>query len=256
VERSLTTLTIPTAARHMAVIAMHGEMVERLTHERDRGGTLAPLAGISTAIEACRPPPEVIAGQRRTSALSSAITAGRSGCAPQPASAIGAITLPPCRAVALGDELRPVVEALRNVLELLVGCRRLRPIRKRARNIDCVEVLCSPEAVIRTVTVVRLIDLNRTFALCCAKSHRRTVMLSEQSESDHPPNPPESRSRGAERMARHRRRRRDGMRCVTVELRATEINKLIRCGLLAPASRADPFALRIAVHAMFDQVFR
>jgi hypothetical protein len=77
-----------------------------------------------------------------------------------------------------------------------------------------------------------------------------------QSTPEHRPNQPQSRSPAAERMARHRRRRRDGMRCVTVELRATEINKLIRCGFLAPDSRADPFALRKAVHAMFDQVFR
>src|SRR6266849_10716220 len=60
----------------------------------------------------------------------------------------------------------------------------------RSRNIDCVEVVRSPAAVIRTVTVVRLIDLNRTFALCCAKSHRRTVYVEQPARRTRPP--PES----------------------------------------------------------------
>jgi hypothetical protein len=40
-----------------------------------------------------------------------------------------------------------------------------------------------------------------------------------------------ARSSGAERMRRHCERRRDGLRCVVVELRETEINELIRMGL-------------------------
>jgi hypothetical protein len=36
----------------------------------------------------------------------------------------------------------------------------------------------------------------------------------------------------AERMRRHRDRRRDGLRCLTIELRETERDALIRNGLL------------------------
>ena len=57
-------------------------------------------------------------------------------------------------------------------------------------------------------------------------------------------NLPVPRSPDAERMARHRQRRRNGLRSVTVDLRETEIDRLIQCRLLAPVSRADPFALR------------
>jgi hypothetical protein len=96
----------------------------------------------------------------------------------------------------------------------------------------------------------------RTFALCCARIHVGPQMLSDlQSTPDSHPNPPQSRSPAARRMARHRRRRQDGMRCVTVELRETEIDQLIGCRLLAPSSRADPLALRKAVHGLFDQLF-
>jgi hypothetical protein len=47
-------------------------------------------------------------------------------------------------------------------------------------------------------------------------------------------------------MARHRRRRQNGMRCLFIELRETEIDQLIRHKLLAPDSRNDLGALRKA----------
>jgi hypothetical protein len=43
---------------------------------------------------------------------------------------------------------------------------------------------------------------------------------------------PATRSAAAERMRRHRERRRDGLRCVTIELRETEIDALTRRGFL------------------------
>ena len=114
---------------------------------------------------------------------------------------------------------------------------------------------CS-EAAIRTEAAVWVDRPNRTFALCYANTRVGPHMLSDlQSTPDSHPNPPQSRSPAARRMARHRRRRRDGMRCVTVELRETEIDQLIGCRLLAPSSRADPLALRKAVHGLFDQLF-
>jgi hypothetical protein len=47
-----------------------------------------------------------------------------------------------------------------------------------------------------------------------------------------PTSTPAPRSAVAERMRRHRERRRDGLRCVTIELRETEIDALVRNGFL------------------------
>jgi hypothetical protein len=69
------------------------------------------------------------------------------------------------------------------------------------------------------------------------------------------PSPP-TRSPGAERMARHRRRRRNGMRCITIELRKTEIDQLIRHKLLARDSRDDLGALRKALYDFLDDSLR
>ncbi len=60
------------------------------------------------------------------------------------------------------------------------------------------------------------------------------------------------RSPGAERMARHRRRRKKGLRCVTVELRETEIDALIQRRRLAPESRGDLLAVRKALYGLFE----
>ena len=60
-------------------------------------------------------------------------------------------------------------------------------------------------------------------------------------------------SPAAERMRRHRQRRRDGMRCLTVELRETEIDVLISKGLLKADARNDTGAVREALHAYFDR---
>ena len=63
---------------------------------------------------------------------------------------------------------------------------------------------------------------------------------------------PERRVAAAERMRLHRRRQRDGLRCVIVEVRESEVSVLIRIGLLAPETRHDPHAVRRALHAFFD----
>jgi hypothetical protein len=65
---------------------------------------------------------------------------------------------------------------------------------------------------------------------------------------------PNSRSPSAMRMARHRERRRNGTRCITVELREAEIAFLIRSEFLEPEDRADPIALRNAMHRWLDRV--
>jgi hypothetical protein len=60
------------------------------------------------------------------------------------------------------------------------------------------------------------------------------------------------RSPAAERMRLHRERRRNGMRCLTIELRETEIDVLVCMGLLRADMRNDPNAIYEALYAFFD----
>jgi hypothetical protein len=64
---------------------------------------------------------------------------------------------------------------------------------------------------------------------------------------------PAPRSLAAERMRRHRRRKRNSMRCLTIELRDTEIDALIRQRLLNPETRNDPSAVIDALYAFLDR---
>ena len=66
-------------------------------------------------------------------------------------------------------------------------------------------------------------------------------------ELDHRP------SSAAERMRRHRERLRNGMRSLWVELHVTEIDALVRLGLLQTETRNDPNAIRQALYGYFDQ---
>ena len=59
-------------------------------------------------------------------------------------------------------------------------------------------------------------------------------------------------SPAAERMRLHRERRRNGMRCLIIELRETEIDALIRKGLLKSETRNDPSAVSDALYAFLD----
>jgi hypothetical protein len=56
----------------------------------------------------------------------------------------------------------------------------------------------------------------------------------------------------AERMRAHRERRRKGLRCLTIELRATEVEVLIQKGLLKAAARNDLYAVREALYRHLD----
>ncbi len=62
-----------------------------------------------------------------------------------------------------------------------------------------------------------------------------------------------ARSPAAERMRLHRQRRRDGLRCVTIELRETEIHTLINTGLLKYEMRNNVEAIRNALYAFLDR---
>jgi hypothetical protein len=54
------------------------------------------------------------------------------------------------------------------------------------------------------------------------------------------------------RMRLYRDRRRKKLRCLTIEIRETEIDWLIRRGLLNREKRRDPIALKHALYAFFD----
>ena len=54
-------------------------------------------------------------------------------------------------------------------------------------------------------------------------------------------------------MRRHRERRREGLRCVTIELRETEIDTLVQKGLLNIDARSDARAVRKALYQFFDR---
>jgi hypothetical protein len=67
-----------------------------------------------------------------------------------------------------------------------------------------------------------------------------------------PTTEPAAPSAAAERMRRHRQRRRDGLRCLVIELRETEIDVLIRKGLLKRETRNDTSAIIDALYAHLD----
>ncbi len=59
-------------------------------------------------------------------------------------------------------------------------------------------------------------------------------------------------SPGAMRMRRSRERRREGLRCLRVELRATEIDALIRKGLLKSETRNERKVILQALDAFLE----
>jgi len=63
---------------------------------------------------------------------------------------------------------------------------------------------------------------------------------------------PAARSAAAERMRRHRERRRDGLRCLIVELRETEIDALTRRGFLKADARNDLRSIEMALYEFLE----
>ena len=64
---------------------------------------------------------------------------------------------------------------------------------------------------------------------------------------------PATRSTAAERMRRHRERRRDGLRCLIIELRETEIDALARNSFLKADARNDPYAIEMALYEFLER---
>jgi hypothetical protein len=60
----------------------------------------------------------------------------------------------------------------------------------------------------------------------------------------------------AERSRRHRRRRRLGTRCITVEVNESEIAGLVAGGYLPKEAHGDPVAIKAAIEVVdFDELF-
>jgi hypothetical protein len=68
-----------------------------------------------------------------------------------------------------------------------------------------------------------------------------------------PTTKPATRSAAAERMRLHRERRSKGLRCLLIELRATEIDTLISQGFLKAETRHDQRAVREALYAHLER---
>jgi hypothetical protein len=77
--------------------------------------------------------------------------------------------------------------------------------------------------------------------------------MSEHAEMSEPLSRPVGCSAGAERMRAQRQWRQAGLRCLTIELRETEITELIRRKLLDPVARNDAHAIRNALHRHLDE---
>ena len=65
--------------------------------------------------------------------------------------------------------------------------------------------------------------------------------------------PPTAALTGAERQRAYRQRRRQGLRCVPIQIRESEIDVLVRKQLLKPETRNDLGAIIDAVHDFLDQ---
>jgi hypothetical protein len=69
-----------------------------------------------------------------------------------------------------------------------------------------------------------------------------------------PPNTASAtRFAAAERMRRHRERRREGLRCLTIELADTEIDALARNGFLKGDARNDLRSIELAVYEFLER---
>jgi hypothetical protein len=61
------------------------------------------------------------------------------------------------------------------------------------------------------------------------------------------------RSKAAERMRVLRKRRREGIRCITLDLRETEVDRLVYLGHLRQADREDKNQVLLALYRFLDQ---
>jgi len=81
--------------------------------------------------------------------------------------------------------------------------------------------------------------------------------MAQKAETPKTPEPSASQSTSAAlRMRRHRARRQQGLFCLALEVRQTEIDTLIRRGLLSSETRNIPHAIKQAFYAFLDRTLR
>jgi hypothetical protein len=77
--------------------------------------------------------------------------------------------------------------------------------------------------------------------------------MTNDTELTNPPTAaPTTCSAAAERMRAHRQRRREGLRCLTIELRETEIDALARNGFLKTDARNDLRSIEMALYEFLE----
>ncbi len=80
--------------------------------------------------------------------------------------------------------------------------------------------------------------------------------MAQDAEISITPVAPLAPSGAAMRMRNSGARRREGLRCVTIELRETEIDVLVAKGLLKADARNDVFAVREALYSHFEATLK
>jgi len=78
-------------------------------------------------------------------------------------------------------------------------------------------------------------------------------MMAHDAELNVTPPIEPARSAAAQRMRLHRERRRQGLRCLTIQLRETEVDALIDKGMLNAEMRNDPSAVAEALYEHFER---
>jgi hypothetical protein len=120
----------------------------------------------------------------------------------------------------------------------------------------CARSVCRPQgqAEFGIATAVDGIDPYRGGYAGSATSERYTTTSEPRAlpKCDEPRNDRGNRARNplaaAERMRLHRERRRQGLRCLMIELHVTEIDSLVGLGLLKAEMRDDPGEVSVALY--------
>ena len=68
--------------------------------------------------------------------------------------------------------------------------------------------------------------------------------------------PAASQTPAAERMRRHRERRRHGLRSLLIELHEEELDAFVKKGMLDPTARNDENAIADALYAYLERTLR
>ena len=79
-----------------------------------------------------------------------------------------------------------------------------------------------------------------------------TMSVDDTNQPEQRSEAPAKRSLAAERMRASRQRRREGLRCITLELRETEMDRLIDLGHLREADRENRNQVLLALYRFLD----